>query len=179
MIFTKTEIQGAYLIEPNFIEDERGYFARSYCQQEFADHGIDFLPVQSNISYNKANHTLRGMHFHAAPFEETKLVSCSAGAIYDVAVDIRPDSPTFKKWIGVNLSRQNGCELFIPAGCAHGFLTLEADSEVSYQMYPAYTPGHDRGFHWNDPDIAIEWPAKPQVISARDDALEPLAEALA
>ena len=178
MIFTETEIDGTFLIEPEFIEDERGYFARSFCQEEFAHAGIDFLPVQCNVSYNKKAHTLRGMHFHAAPYEEAKLVRCSSGRIFDVAVDIRPASPSFKKWIGFELSRENGRALFIPAGCAHGFLTLEEDSEVFYQMSPAYTPGHDRGFHWNDPTIGIDWPASPKVISSRDADLGPLEEAI-
>lgn len=178
MIFTETEIAGVFLIEPEVIEDERGHFARSFCAREFSDHGIDFLPVQSNISANKSAYTLRGMHFHAAPHEETKLVRCSAGKIFDVAVDIRPDSPSFRKWIGVELSRENGRALFIPEGCAHGFLTLEDDSEVFYQMSPAYTPGHDRGFRWNDPAVGIDWPDEPKMISARDAGLGSLEETI-
>ncbi|MFC4273503.1 dTDP-4-dehydrorhamnose 3,5-epimerase [Sneathiella chungangensis] len=178
MIFTETEIAGVFLIEPEVIEDERGHFARSFCTREFADHGIDFLPVQSNISANNSAYTLRGMHFHAAPHEETKLVRCSAGKIFDVAVDIRPHSPSFRNWIGVELSRKNGRALFIPAGCAHGFLTLEDDSEVFYQMSPAYTPGHDRGFRWDDPVIGIDWPGEPKVISARDAGLGSLEDAI-
>lgn len=171
MKITETLIPGAYFIEPEYIRDERGYFARSYCRQEFAEHGIDFLPMQSNISYNKAAFTLRGMHFHAAPYEETKLVRCSAGRMFDVAVDLRPNSPTFKKWIGVELSRENGGALFIPAGCAHGFLTLEDETDVFYQMSPAYVSGHDRGFRWDDPAIGINWPAEPKVISEKDRML--------
>ena len=172
MKITETLIPGAYFIEPECITDERGYFARSYCSQEFAEHGIDFLPVQSNVSYNKSAFTLRGMHFHAAPYEETKLVRCSAGRLFDVAVDLRESSPTYKKWIGVELSRKNGCALFIPAGCAHGFLTLEDETEVFYQMSPAYVAGYDRGFRWDDPDIGINWPAEPRVISMRDRELQ-------
>ncbi|WP_339631851.1 dTDP-4-dehydrorhamnose 3,5-epimerase [uncultured Sneathiella sp.] len=171
MIFLETEISGVHLVEPEFIEDERGYFTRSFCEREFADAGIKFLPIQCNISYNKKAYTLRGMHFLAAPYEETKLVRCSAGKIFDVAVDIRPNSPSFKKWVGFELSRENARALFIPAGCAHGFLTLEDETEVFYQMSPAYVPGHDRGFRWNDPAIGIKWPAEPKVISARDAGL--------
>jgi dTDP-4-dehydrorhamnose 3,5-epimerase len=171
MIFRETEIDGVFLIEPEFIKDDRGYFARTFCEDEFSDTGIDFHSVQSNVSYNEKAYTLRGMHFHAAPYEETKLVRCSAGKIFDVVVDIRTNSPSFKKWIGFELSRKNGHALFIPAGCAHGFLTLEDESEVFYQMSPAYTPGHDRGFHWNDQTIGIDWPGKPKVISPRDEAL--------
>lgn len=178
MIFNETEIKGVYLIEPEFIEDERGYFARSFCENEFKEAGIDFHPVQSNVSNNKKAYTLRGMHFHAAPYEETKLVRCSAGKIFDVVVDIRPKSPSFRKWLGIELSRENGRVLYIPAGCAHGFLTLENDSEVFYQMSPAYTPGHDRGFRWNDSAIGIDWPGEPKVISARDAELAALEEVI-
>ncbi len=178
MNFAETEISGVYLVEPEFIEDNRGYFTRSFCEEEFAAAGINFLPVQSNVSYNKKAYTLRGMHFHAAPYAETKLVRCSAGKVFDVAVDIRPNSPSFKKWVGFELSRKNGRALFIPAGCAHGFLTLEDDSEVSYQMSPAYTAGHDRGFRWDDPAIGITWPGEPKVISTRDADLPSLDEAI-
>lgn len=178
MIFKETGIPDVFLIEPELIEDDRGYFTRSFCQSEFTDHNIDFLPVQCNISYNKTAYTLRGMHFHAAPYEEVKLVRCSAGKIFDVAVDIRPNSPSFKKWVGVELSRENGHALFIPAGCAHGFMTLEDDCEVFYQMSPAFTPGHDRGFRWNTPELDIDWPASPKVISARDIELGTFDEAI-
>lgn len=171
MIFRETDIPGAYLIEPEPIEDERGFFARSFCTREFAAAGIEFAPVQSNISFNRAAYTLRGMHFHAAPYEETKLVRCSAGRIFDVIVDLRPASRTYRQWIGAELSRANGHALFIPAGCAHGFLTLEANSDVFYQMSPHFEPGHERGFRFDDPEIAIRWPAAPSVISSRDAAL--------
>ena len=178
MIFNETEIKGVYLIEPEFIKDERGYFARTFCENEFKESGIVFHPVQSNVSNNKKAYTLRGMHFHAAPYEETKLVRCSAGKVFDVVVDIRSESPSFRKWLGVELSRENGRAFYIPTGCAHGFLTLENDSEVFYQMGPAYTPGHDRGFRWNDPTIDIDWPGEPKVISARDAKLTALDEVI-
>lgn len=172
MKFQETEIPGAFIVDPQRHEDDRGYFARSFCEAEFKENGIPFQPVQSNISYNARALTLRGMHFHKAPFEETKLVRCSAGHIFDVAVDLRKNSPAYKKWVGLNLSRKNGRAFFIPAGCAHGFLTLEEDTEVFYQMGPAFTPGHDAGFLWNDPTIGIQWPAQPEVISQKDRELE-------
>jgi len=172
MKFNETDIQGAYLIEPERYEDERGYFTRSYCADEFAAQGIPFILAQSNISYNKTAFTLRGMHYHKTPYEETKLVRCSAGRLFDVAVDLRPLSPSYRKWVGFELSRENGLGIFIPAGCAHGFLTLEDHTEVAYQMSPAYTPGHDHGFRWDDPDIGINWPADPAIISDKDKGLE-------
>ncbi|MFT6556169.1 dTDP-4-dehydrorhamnose 3,5-epimerase [Sneathiella sp.] len=171
MIFTETKIPGAWLLEPQRHEDERGYFTRTFCRQEFLDHGLDFLPVQSNISYNRESLTLRGLHFHAPPFEETKLVRCTSGRLFDVAVDLRPQSPAYKQWVGVELSRENGRGFFIPAGCAHGFLTLEEHTEVSYQMSPEFEPGHDLGIRWDDPSINIQWPATPRVVSAKDQAL--------
>lgn len=174
MQITETDIPGVFLIKPEFIEDERGYFARAYCREEFAARGIDFLPVQCNLSYNKSAYTLRGMHYHASAYAETKLVRCSSGRMFDVAVDLREGSPTYKKWIGVELSRENSLALFIPAGCAHGFLTLEDDTEVFYQMSPAYVPGHECGFRWNSLEIGIDWPSEPRVISKKDQALDDL-----
>ena len=176
MIFIETKITGAYLIEPERLEDNRGHFTRSFCSREFAAAGISFLPVQSNLSHNKAAYTLRGMHFHAAPYAETKLVRCTAGRLFDVIVDIRDGSPSYGCWVGAELSRDNGSALFIPAGCAHGFLTLEPDTDVFYQMSPHFTPGYERGFRWDDPDIGIDWPGTPAVISDRDAALPLLRE---
>jgi len=172
MMFQKTAIPGAFIVEPERHEDNRGYFARSFCEAEFKEQNISFQPVQSNLSYNRTALTLRGMHFHTPPYEETKLVRCSTGRIFDVAVDLRENSPAFKKWVSVELSRKNGKAFFIPTGCAHGFLTLEDETEVFYQMGPLFTPGHDTGFHWNDPNIAIEWPEKPVVISQKDQDLK-------
>ncbi|USG60341.1 dTDP-4-dehydrorhamnose 3,5-epimerase [Sneathiella marina] len=172
MKFTATEISDVFIVDMDRHEDDRGYFARTFCEQEFAEQGISFTPVQSNISHNKQAFTLRGMHYHAPPYEETKLVRCSAGRLFDVAVDLRPHSPSFKKWVAVELSPENGRGLHIPAGCAHGFLTLEDNSDVFYQMGPAFTPGHDRGFRWDDPEIAIKWPADPLVISHKDQLLD-------
>ncbi len=168
MIFTETKIPGAFLLEPERHEDGRGYFARTFCEQEFKENGIDFSPVQANTSYNVQALTLRGMHFNASPDEEEKLVRCSAGKLFDVAVDLRKDSPAYGSWVGVELSRENGIGFYIPKGCAHGFLTLEENTEVSYLMSPAYVGGRERGFRWDDPDIKILWPALPTVISERD-----------
>ncbi len=172
MKFKETSIPGAFILSPERHEDDRGYFARAFCEAEFADAGITFHPVQSNVSYNRSAYTLRGMHYHAPPFEEAKLVRCSAGRLFDVVVDLRPDSSAYRKWVGVELSRNNGRSFFIPPGCAHGFLTLEDETEVFYQMSPAFEPGHDRGFHWNDPTIAIDWPGFPRVISEKDQMLK-------
>lgn len=172
MKFTATKILDVFILDLQRHEDDRGYFARTFCEAEFAEQGLAFNPVQSNLSHNKLAHTLRGMHYHAAPYEERKLVRCSAGRIFDVVVDIRPASPSFKHWIGMDLSAENGRGLYIPAGCAHGFLTLEDNSNVFYQMGPAFTPGHDRGFRWDDPEIAIKWPAVPVVISEKDQLLD-------
>jgi dTDP-4-dehydrorhamnose 3,5-epimerase len=168
MKFLRTEISDVFIIEPERHKDNRGFFARTFCEQEFAAQGIVFNPVQSNISNNEKAFTLRGMHYQIKPYEEIKLVRCSAGRIFDVAVDIRPQSSSYKKWIGVELSRENGLALYIPPGCAHGFLTLEDHSDVFYQMSPAFMPGQDRGFHWNDPEFEISWPTTPEVISEKD-----------
>lgn len=173
MKFTETKILDVFLIDAERHEDDRGYFTRTFCEEEFEEQGISFKPVQSNLSHNKHAFTLRGMHYHAPLYEETKLVRCSLGRVFDVAVDIRPQSPSFRAWIGVELSPENGRGLYIPAGCAHGFLTLEDNTDVFYQMGPAFTSGHDRGFHWNDKDIGIEWPRNPLVISENDRVLAP------
>ncbi len=176
MIFCETEIPGAFILKPERFEDERGYFVRTFCQHEFKEKGISFSPVQGNISNNKTAFTLRGMHFHTPPYEETKLVRCSAGRLFDVAVDLRLQSPAYKKWVGVELSRENGFGFFIPAGCAHGFLTLEDDTDVSYQMSPLFEAGHDKGIHWQDPEIGIHWPDEPRILSEKDKQLPKLAD---
>ncbi|MCG8490850.1 MAG: dTDP-4-dehydrorhamnose 3,5-epimerase [Sneathiellales bacterium] len=171
MIFNKTDIEGAWLIEPERFEDERGFFTRAFCPAEFEKQGIEFHPVQSNISNNKKALTLRGMHYHASPFEETKLVRCTSGKIFDVVVDLRPHSGTYKQWAGFELSRGNGNALFIPPGCAHGFLTLEEETDIFYQMGPAFVPGYDRGFRWDDPVFEIAWPDEPKIVSKKDRQL--------
>ena len=168
MRFFETELKEAYTIELEEYEDERGFFARTFCVNEFAEEGIDFNPVQQNLSNNKSIHTLRGMHYQESPHEEAKLVSCVRGSIYDVILDIREDSPTLNKWLGVELSALNRKMLFVPKGFAHGFLTLEDDTEVSYLMSDFYKPGIGKGICWNDPFYNIKWPADVKVISEKD-----------
>lgn len=168
MIFKKTELQGAYIIEPEPIEDERGFFARIWSEEEFASHGLNSKLVQCNTSFNKLVGTLRGMHYQSAPHEEAKLVRCTAGAIYDVMLDLREDSPTYLKWIGVELSARNRRLVYIPEGFAHGFQTLEPGAEVFYQVSEYFHPESARGVRWDDPVFGIEWPLEVRVISERD-----------
>ena len=168
MIFTETMLKGAFVIEPERLEDERGFFARTWCQREFEAHSIDSKWVQCNISYNKKKGTLRGMHYQVAPYEEAKLIRCTMGATCDVIIDLRPDSPTFKQHIAELLTAQNRKILFVPEGFAHGFLTLEDDTEVFYQMSEFYHAEYARGVRWNDPAFGIQWPAEVQIISDRD-----------
>lgn len=168
MIFKKTGLVGAYVVELEKHEDERGFFARSWCQREFEAQGLNSRLVQCNISFNARRGTLRGMHYQVAPFEEAKLVRCTMGAILDVIVDLRPDSQSHGRHIGVELNARNRRMLYVPEGFAHGFLTLEDESEVFYQMSEFYAPDHARGFRWNDPRFGISWPAEIEVISDRD-----------
>jgi dTDP-4-dehydrorhamnose 3,5-epimerase len=168
MIFAEAKLKGAFIVEPERLEDERGFFARTWCQREFEAHGLNTRWVQCNISFNRTRGTLRGMHYQAAPYEEAKLIRCTMGAIYDVIVDLRPESPTFKQHIAVVLTAQNHKMLYVPEGFAHGFLTLEDNTEVFYQMSEFYVPGYSRGIRWNDPAFGIQWPADVQVISERD-----------
>jgi dTDP-4-dehydrorhamnose 3,5-epimerase len=170
MLFIETQLAGAYIIDPERIEDERGFFARTWDRHEFESRGLNTNLAQCNISYNTRRGTLRGMHYQAAPHEETKLVRCTSGAIYDVIVDLRPASPTLRQWLGVELSAANRRMLYIPEGFAHGFQTLSDNSEVFYQMAAFYAPDYARGVRWNDPAFGIVWPETPQVISARDQA---------
>jgi dTDP-4-dehydrorhamnose 3,5-epimerase len=168
MRFLETKVSGVFEIRPDLIIDERGFFARSWCQQEFASRGLNFGLVQSNISGSPRKGTLRGMHYQVAPFAETKLVRCTRGSIFDVALDLRPDSPTYKRWTAAVLTADNHLMLCIPEGCAHGFLTLEHNCEVFYQMSEFYHPETARGVRWNDPAFGIEWPGGAEVISSRD-----------
>jgi dTDP-4-dehydrorhamnose 3,5-epimerase len=168
MKFLETKLPGVFEIGPELIYDQRGFFARSWCQQEFSSRGLDSRLVQCNISGNLRKGTLRGMHYQTAPFAEAKLVRCTRGSIFDVALDLRQDYPTFKQWTAAILTAENHRMLFIPEGCAHGFLTLEENSEVFYQMSESYHPEAARGFRWDDPAFAIEWPEKVEVISERD-----------
>lgn len=168
MIFHKTNLKDAFIIELNKLKDERGFFARQYCQNEFSDHGINFPIVQANVSYNKLKGTLRGMHYQTEPHGEAKLVRCTKGGIYDAIIDVRSDSPTFKKWIGVELTEHNHKMLYVPEGFAHGFITLQDDTEVTYQVSEFYTPGAEEGIRWDDPTFNIDWPAEVNVISEKD-----------
>ena len=168
MIFKETLLKGAFIIELEKLEDDRGFFARSFCKREFEAHGLDSQFVQCNISFNKKKGTLRGMHCQAAPYEEAKLIRCSMGAIFDVIIDIRSNSNTYKKWVSVELTDENRKMIYVPKGFAHGFLTLVDNTEVFYQMSEFYCPDHVRGFRWDDPAFGIEWPSDVQVISDRD-----------
>ena len=168
MIFEETKLKGAFIIKLERLEDERGFFARAWCQKEFDDRGINSRIVQANLSYNKQKGTLRGMHYQLSPYEEAKLVRCFRGAIYDVIVDLRSDSPTYKDWIGVELNAKNRQVLFVPEGFAHGFQTLEDHTEVFYQVSEFYTPGAESGARYNDSAFDIEWPLPVSVISEKD-----------
>lgn len=168
MIFIETELAGAYIIDLERREDDRGFFARTWCQQEFEAHGLVARIVQANTSYNKLKGTLRGMHYQRAPYAETKLVRAARGAIYDVIVDLRPASPTYRRWIGVELTADNRRALFVPEGFAHGFQTLEDNTDVSYQVSAFYTPGAEGGARHNDPAFDIVWPLPVSVISEKD-----------
>lgn len=168
MIFIETELKGAHIIELERREDNRGFFARTWCQQEFAAHGLVARIVQVNLSYNHTRGTLRGMHFQTAPYAETKLVRAVRGAIYDVIIDLRPDSPTYKRWIGVELTADNHRALYVPEGFAHGFQTLEEHTDVLYEMSAFYTPLAASGLRYNDPAFDITWPLPVSIISERD-----------
>ncbi|SKA36280.1 dTDP-4-dehydrorhamnose 3,5-epimerase [Enhydrobacter aerosaccus] len=170
MIFTKTKLEGVWVIDLDRHEDERGFFARSYCAEEFAQHGLPAHFVQCNISFNKARGTLRGLHFQDDPHPEGKLVRCVQGAIFDVAVDLRPHSQTYLTWVGYQLSADNGRALFIDEGFAHGFQTLEKNTAVFYQMTECFYGNLARGLRWNDPALGIQWPLTDPVISERDAA---------
>lgn len=168
MIFTETRITGAYRVEPERYADERGFFARTWCREEFKAHGLTAELAQCSVSYNHRKGTLRGMHYQAAPHAETKLVRCTQGAIYDVVLDLRPDSPTFRQWEAFELSAENRRALYLPEGCAHGFQTLTDGAEVFYQISAEYCPESARGVRWNDPVFAIRWPLPVSIISAKD-----------
>jgi dTDP-4-dehydrorhamnose 3,5-epimerase len=168
MRFIPTALHDAYIIEPEKQADDRGFFARTWCQQEFHDQGLDPDLVQCNLSFNHQKGTLRGMHWQQPPFAETKLVRCSQGAIYDVIVDLRSDSPSFRQWIGVELTAANHRALYVPQGFAHGFQTLVDRTEVFYQMSTFYQPGAAQGFRWDDPAFQIDWPEPVTMISDRD-----------
>jgi dTDP-4-dehydrorhamnose 3,5-epimerase len=171
MMFRETRLKGVFEIDLAVQDDERGWFARSYCWREFEAHGLNPRVVQCNLSHNRQRGTLRGMHYQDNLDAEAKLIRCVRGALYDVAVDVRPDSPTFRQWTAVELRAEPGRPsrmLYLPEGMAHGFLTLEDDTEVFYQMSEFYAPQAARGFRWNDPAFSVDWPAPVRVISDRD-----------
>lgn len=169
--FEDLPLPGAYLIKPDRKEDNRGYFARTFCSDAFAQRGLEPCNLQCSVSFNLLAGTLRGLHFQQTPHEETKLVRCSRGAIFDVIVDIRPGSASFGLWHGEELTESNGVALYIPRGFAHGFVTLTDAAEVYYQMAERYVPGAASGIRWDDPDLAISWPILPNVLSEHDRGL--------
>ncbi len=169
MIFSETKLRGAFVVEPEKRVDERGYFACSFSQEEFAEHGLNSRIVECNVSFNLRRDTLRGMHYQAAPHGQAKLVRCTRGAIYDVIIDLRPASPTFRQWIGIDLTADNSRLLYVPEDFAHGFQTLAENTEVFYQMSASYAPASERGVRWDDPAFHIEWPqADERIIAVRD-----------
>jgi dTDP-4-dehydrorhamnose 3,5-epimerase len=168
LIFTETKLPGAFVIELEKHADQRGFFARAYCEREFKARGLNPDVVQCNVSFNKRKGTLRGMHFQVAPFAEAKLVRCTSGSIYDVIVDLRPSSPAFKEYFAVELSAENRKMLYIPEEFAHGFQTLRDGTEVFYQMSQYFSPEHARGVRWDDPAFGIAWPEDERIIVERD-----------
>lgn len=168
MKFVETKLAGAYRIELEPHRDERGFFARGYCEDEFRTHGLIDRMVQSNVSLNVKKGTLRGLHFQTSPHEEVKLVRCTRGRIWDVMVDLRPESPTFKQWVGAELTEENHSMLYVPRRFAHGFITLTETAEVFYQVSHPYDRATASGALWNDPAFGIEWPIEPSIISAAD-----------
>jgi dTDP-4-dehydrorhamnose 3,5-epimerase len=171
MRFTETSVMGGYIVEPQPRSDERGFFARLWCQQEFAERGLTAAFVQCNDSFSRDRGTLRGLHYQAPPYQEVKLVRCVKGSVFDVMVDLRPDSATYLRWFGLELSAENRTMLYVPEGCAHGYLTLEENSEVVYPVSQFYHPEVERGVRWNDLTFGIDWP-EPGVraVSAKDQA---------
>jgi dTDP-4-dehydrorhamnose 3,5-epimerase len=172
MIFTATKLKGVFIIEPELLKDERGFFARTWCRHEFEARGLATDFVQCNISFNHKRGTLRGMHYQVEPHAEAKLVRCTMGAINDVVLDLRPDSPTFRQWLAVELTSENRLILYIPEGLAHGYQTLEDNSEVFYQMSEFYHPECARGVRYDDPAFGISWPIDCQTISINDGSHE-------
>jgi dTDP-4-dehydrorhamnose 3,5-epimerase len=168
MILEPLTLAKAFLVKPNRLEDDRGFFARTWCAREFAEHGLEPALSQCSISFNKGRGTLRGLHYQASPYAEAKLVRCTRGAIFDVIVDLRPASATYLRHCAVTLTADNRDAIYVPKGCAHGFLTLEDESEVLYQMSSDYVPTAARGVRWDDPAFGIAWPTAPDVIADRD-----------
>lgn len=176
MIFRELDLPGAFLLEPERLEDERGFFARIFCRRELEAHGLNPGVAQCSLSFNRRRGTVRGMHWQAPPAEEAKLVRCVRGAVHDVIVDLRPDSPTFERHAAVELDAENRLALYVPPGCAHGFQTLEDSTELLYQMSEFYAPESARGFRFDDPEVGVRWPLPVSVISERDRSLPRFAD---
>ena len=174
MIFTETKLDGAFIIEIERLEDSRGFFARSFCQKEFVAHGLKPIIAQANIAYNHLEGTMRGMHFQFPPAAETKLVRCTRGAILDIIVDLRPESPTYLQHIAVELTEDNHRSLYVPERFAHGYQVLSDKTETSYQVGEFYTPGAEGGLLYNDPGLGLEWPLPVSVISEKDQSWKPI-----
>jgi dTDP-4-dehydrorhamnose 3,5-epimerase len=170
IIFNETKLKGAFVIEPETHSDNRGFLKRSFSQKEFAEHGLNPNVAECNISFSEKRYTLRGMHFQKSPFAQAKLVRCTKGAVYDVIIDLRPESPTFKQWIGERLTEDNRLMLYVPEGFAHGFQTLEPSTEVFYQMSEVYNTDSEGGVRWNDPVFGIEWKATDGITIKKRDA---------
>jgi dTDP-4-dehydrorhamnose 3,5-epimerase len=168
MRFMEIGIGGAWVIDPSPHQDDRGRFLRAWCTREFAEQAINFLPVQANMAFSKARGTVRGMHFQVAPATEAKLVRCTRGAIFDVVLDLRPESPSYGDWYGVELSAENGRMLYIPENCGHGYQTLEDSTEMHYMTSEFYTPSAARGVRFDDPEFDIQWPLDATVVSEQD-----------
>ena len=168
MIFTETVLKGAFLVEVKKLEDDRGFFGRAWCQQEFEDHGLNANIRQINTSFTHKKGTIRGMHYQIDPYQESKFIRCTRGRIFDVIIDLRPDSETFMQWIGHELSEDNYRMVFVPENFAHGFVTLQDHCEVYYPTTEFYTPGSERGIRYNDPAYNIDWPVEVEVVSEKD-----------
>lgn len=172
MLFTETKLKGAFILDMEKREDPRGFFARTFCANEFKEHGLNTVFVQANMSRTMQKHTIRGMHYQVDGAEEAKLVRCTKGSILDVIIDVRKDSPTFGQHISVELTEDNYRQLYVPEGFAHGFMTLEDNIEVSYMVSAFYTPGKERGIRWDDPYFGINWPANDPLLSEKDAGYE-------
>lgn len=176
MKFVPTELRDAYVVELEPHSDDRGFFARTFCAREFTEHGLEPAVAQGNIAFNHHEGTLRGMHYQLPPAAETKYLRCTRGAVFDVIVDLRPDSPTFRRSLGVELTADNRLGLYVPGMFAHGYLTLTDDAEVSYLVSEFYTPGAERGLRYDDPVVGIDWPGEVRVISEKDRSWPPYEE---
>lgn len=169
MLIEQTTLQGAFILQPEPIQDERGFFARTFCQKALADQGVYFNMVQCNIAFNRHPNTLRGMHLQLPPYCEQKIVTCISGEIYDVIIDLNAQSPTYGQWFGLTLSSENRLSLYVPQGFAHGYLTLTENAGISYMVSQFYAPSHEYGVRWDDPAFAIQWPCREGLIISHKD----------